>query len=295
MKKNFFISIFLAFASAVGVAQTQYKFEKGNVSTELQLSLFSFSAKIDYDDETFNYSTGPFSMPGLRLRCALTEKLLLRTTVGLDFGHNTIKKNLDDSLRWYYPYDPYPLIVITGTSTDKNKYTEYSIALGLEYHLGNWERISVYLGGELFFGQRITNGTAELDQRAEYFSYNWADELVQVMVRETTNSLTTKNCKVDGSDYIQNGMMSFGINLVTGMDFFIYKGLYVGAELGLGYGYASFLKGSAKGTSKMRTHISSPPDETIFEDNINKKLDDKINSGNLSFRCNPMIRLGWRF
>ena len=293
MRKLFFISIFLAFANAMGVAQTQYKFEKGNISTELQLSLFSFSAKIDYDDETFNYSTGPFSMPGLRLRCALTEKLLLRTTVGLDFGHNTIKKKLDDTVRQYY----YPMTVVTGTSTDKNRYTEYSIALGLEYHLGNWERMSVYLGGELFFGQRITNGTAELDRKYEHYEYSWTNpDIVLYETVETTNSLTTKNCRTDGWDYVQNGRMVFGINLVAGMDFFIYKGLYLGAELGLGYGYTNLLKGTAKGNYKtVITDHSSNGHTTTSEREIDKKLKDQITNGNLSFRCNPMIRLGWRF
>ena len=293
MKKLFFISIF-AFAITVGFAQNEYKLEKGSVTTELQLSLFATKFKLHFDEneETMNYSSmGPLSMSGLRLRCAFNEKLALRATVGLDFGHNTIKRNLDDTVRNYY----YPLTIISGKSTDKNKYTEYSIALGLEYHLGNWERMSVYLGGELFLGQRITQGIAELDQRTEHFTYNSLDEPIQVRVIETNNSLKTKNCIVDGNDYKQNGMMLFGMNAVMGMDFYVYKGLYLGAELGLGYTYATALNGSAKGTNKTRTLISSPPDETITEKNIDKKLDDKINSGNLAFRCNPMIRIGWRF
>jgi len=78
------------------------------------------------------------------------------------------------------------------------------------------------------------------------------------------------------------------------MDFYIYKGLYMGAELGLGYAFETYLKGSYKETT---TTITTPYNGMSVKktDSKEEKFEDKMTSGNFGFRYNPMIRLGWRF
>jgi len=279
--------IVLAFASKVGVAQTDYKLDKGNITTELQLSLFNTSGKIHYndDDETVSYlSTGPLSLSGLRLRYAFSEKLALRATVGLDFGHNSTKRKHDDIIT---DFNGIPIGFGKGSSMDKSKHTEFSVAPGIEYHFGNWERMSVYFAGEVLFGMRMTNGSSEMEVEITDFLGGGMSNY------KILTTLKTKNCEETRSyypyytpSYRQNGVFYLGIAASIGMDFYIYKGLYLGAELGLGYLYANALKGSVTVSTKINGVTSEP---------VDIKLDDKINSGNLAFRCNPMIRIGWKF
>ena len=89
--------------------------------------------------------------------------------------------------------------------------------------------------------------------------------------------------------------MSFGINAFTGVDFYIYKGLYLGAELGLGYTYKTALKGYAEGYSKSEVTYFDGSIQTFYDNKIDIKYNDKISSGNFAFKCNPMLRLGWKF
>jgi len=77
-------------SSTEDVSKPFYKFYKGSVATELNFSLFNINISDD------GVSTSAFSMPELRLRFGLTNKWALRLNLGVDFGHNSIKKNLDD-------------------------------------------------------------------------------------------------------------------------------------------------------------------------------------------------------
>jgi len=72
----------------------------------------------------------------------------------------------------------------------------------------------------------------------------------------------------------------------------MFKGLYLGAELGLGYTYFTSIKASLEGSYKINV-IDRP--QNSFETTISKETVDKISVGNLAFKCNPMIRLGWKF
>ena len=265
MKKVLLISI-LAFASvAVGVAQTQYKLEKGNISTELQFSLLNINVSGE--------NNGHFTLPGLRMRYAITDKWAFRTTLGFDFGHNSAKGTYDN----YY----------TGSYTSKSSYTDFSVLPGIEYHFGKWERMSIYVGGELLLGIKTTKSAYNYNvSRTDYYYYPINEEL----------DIKGKNCEYDINTYNfqnsygePNGHIAFGGNAVTGIDFYVYKGLYLGAELSFGYAYKTSLKGHLEGTYK-RTENGSTTSESIDKD-----ITDKISSGNLAFKCNPMIRLGWKF
>jgi hypothetical protein len=299
MKK--FLILFFAIAIAIGglqaqqnattndeITQSPYKLEKGSFTTELQFSPFNITIKDDED----TYSTGPFSMLGLRGRYALSNNLALRLNFGIDVGHAKYQREIDEVNYQYYTVDS-----IKGTQTSKSNYTEFIISPGIEYHFGKWEKLSIYVGGELFFGMRTTQTKNDLETTAKLYARNyWDDDLELVGYSETISSYKTKNCDhYWGNNYYQNGKMFFGANVFAGIDIYIYKGLYLGAELGLGYAYQMALKGSLKGSSTTITTslYSNIPVENKEE--IDKQFNDKITGGNLAFRCNPMIRFGWKF
>jgi len=281
----------LIMSGLTSLSQAQFKPERGNFTTELQFSPFNFNVKVDYDEEKVDYSTGPFSMPGFRFRYFFSEKLALRTTIGLNFDHDKISRNLDETIQDYYHKYEY-----SGKYIEKNRYTAFSIAPGLEYHFGDWDRMSLYVGGELFLGFKTSKGTIEDNREGMYYERDWySGEYFYVGTFYSEKFVETKNCKrVSYCDsygcrekYVQNAPLFFGFNALIGMDFYIYKGLYMGAELGFGYTFETYLKGYHKET--ITSNLEPQPITT--ED----KAEDKISAGNLSFRYNPMIRLGWRF
>jgi len=284
----------LIMSGLTSLSQAQFKPEKGNFTTELQLSLFNYNIKVDYYGETIDYSTGPFSMPGFRFRYFFSEKLALRTTIGLNFDHDKISRDFFNENEYGQSK-----IIKSGNNTYKNRYTTFSIAPGLEYHFGDWERMSLYVGGELFFG--VTTSKSTVDVSSDEFHYSrtyYEDEFFLFKTIYTERTIETKNCSYYNSEYNygyrQNAPMNLGINALFGMDFYIYKGLYMGAELGFGYSYETYLKGSyTENSTIVTTPASGIPN--IVTDSKDEKLEDKISSGNLSFRYNPMIRVGWRF
>ena len=287
MKKVSIVILVFAFASKAGVAQTQYKFEKGSVMTELQLSLFSRNQPISMSNQN-----RPISMPTLNLRFGLSDKLVFRTALGLNFGHDNNKETYDNDTTWLPSSD---MAIRNGYNFVKRNSTQFSIAPGIEYHLGNWERLSVYVGGELFFGMEITRSNNESKFTVEWFHKDYwggSGEYEHTGTSEFFRSVKGKNGGLYNS---QNGHMFFGVAILAGMDFYIYKGLYLGAELGLGYTNSIALKSSLN--EKITEKLTDASGNVISDTETTKeeKFEDKISNGGLGFRCNPMIRFGWRF
>jgi len=294
MKKN--VCLVLILSSLACYAQEQYKPEKGSFTTEMQFTPFGFNAKVDYNNDRVDFSTGPFSMDGLRLRYFVSDKTALRVSLGYnnDQGSRTI--DLDDISE-----DSYSKTVVTGESSEKYSKTTFSLSPGFEFHFGNWERLSVYFGMEAVLGLTSSKSKVEQDVTRLYYSNNWGEPNFTLHNTYTNKStIELENSTVGCYDgwceygYVQNAPMFFGANILLGMDFYIYKGLYMGAEFGFGYTYNKLRKGSYKeDTVTTRKYTNGNTDTTkISED---EKLEDKITSSNLGFWYNPMIRLGWCF
>lgn len=128
--------------------------------------------------------------------------------------------------------------------------SSFSLAPGFEYHFSKFERVSPYVGAEMgfAFGSGI--------KKTEYS---------------------------DNDDYTRTKSPAFGFKLgaVTGVDVHIYKGFYIGAELGLGYELYNVGRGEAK--SKLgNTEITVDGDES-----------NSTNSFGLY--ATPALRIGWFF
>lgn len=225
MKKNVLLIVFMAL---IGFAQAQtevlvlesFKPDRGHFTAELQFAPFA---------------ENPFSEMGLQGRGFINDKWAIR--LGLDFGMEGAK-----------------LVEGKGSAeeTAKGRESMFKIAPGFEYHMGNWRRVSVYLGGELFFATEGSKVTVEGDG----YSYE------------------AKNGGEDRGYY-----NSFGLNAILGSDFYIVRGLYMGAELKLGYGMRSEKDG-----------------EVTMDGTTEKYWDDyKYSEWGVGFSCEPRIRLGWRF
>lgn len=134
--------------------------------------------------------------------------------------------------------------------TTKTQFSQFTIAPGFEYHFNGAERLSPYIGAEVGVGFGTQKETID-------------------------NSINSDNSFIKASGF------GFNVNAVAGVDFYIYKGLYLGAEISLGYG--SIKIGSPT------TKVSINGVTTTIEN------DDYTKSSNIGFNCEPAIRLGWKF
>ena len=137
-------------------------------------------------------------------------------------------------------------IEITSTETT----TTFSIMPGFEYHFNNFDRISPYVGAELGFR---TGSTKTVDENED----------------------------ADTRSEVKNPLFGFTINAVSGVDVYLCKGLYVGAELGLGYNLTNNKRSSSV--------FESGKDKTETDGNSSKKV------SSFGFHVTPTLRIGWFF
>ena len=137
-------------------------------------------------------------------------------------------------------------IEITSTETT----TTFSIMPGFEYHFNNFDRISPYVGAELGFR---TGSTKTVDENED----------------------------ADTRSEVKNQLFGFTINAVSGVDVYLCKGLYVGAELGLGYNLTNNKRSSSV--------FESGKDKTETDGNSSKKV------SSFGFHVTPTLRIGWFF
>lgn len=281
--------ILLALAMIVfsGIAHAQYKPEKGDFTTELQFSPFNLSFN-EYE-ESFN--SNPLSMDGLRLRYFFNEKLALRANIKFNYLSMKASEDIDKkgSDYWDMQYHQY------GEISSKKSVIDFRIAPGIEYHFGNFERLSIYTGGEVFFGLR--NYRFNMDNDITYTSINTNNDVasVRTVFELESNSTWASFSDYNNDIYIeQRSSWILGAHLFLGADIYIYKGLYMGAELGLAYEHYFYRKGEVEGSITATSTYNGEHIATEKKD-LKKETNDKASLTAAGFGCEPKIRLGWRF
>lgn len=286
MKKMILLTLAMIVFS--GMAQAQYKPEKGNFTTELQFSPFNLSYN-EYED---NFNSNPLSLDGLRMRYFFNEKWAIRANI--KFNYMSMKQSEDIDRKgsdyWTPQYHQY------GEVSSKKSVIDFRIAPGFEYHFGNMERLSIYTGAEIFFGLR--NYRFNMDSDITYTAINSNNDVAStrtVFELESKSTWATYNEDYnDGIGITHRSSWIIGANLFLGMDFYVYKGLYLGAELGLGYEHYFYRKGKVDGEITITTIYNNEPLGTETEE-LKKETNDKSSLTAAGFGCEPKIRLGWRF
>lgn len=200
-----------------------------------------FSIELQFNPFSDNFDT--FKLERLQGTYMLSDKDGLRFGFGLNVhsGKNTSDEDND--------------------SYTSSKYGDFSINLGYERHFYNYKRVDLYAGAEVIYKHRWAGSKLE-----KYDSDNaWYE------TDETINY-------INGGEKAGN---DFGFNLFTGINFSVYKGLYVGAELGLGLEFQNDCWGKNKVTTQ------NDVDES--------KGFNKSKGFDLAFKANPALRLGWTF
>lgn len=199
------------------------------------------SVEVNFDP--FHQSKDLITIDGLKVRYFLNDKMAVRANLGLSLSAAKTTPDTD--------HDEFYV---------KSKNGSFEFDLGFEYHFLQSGRLNLYAGGQLGFLRNFASG--------------------ETVTGSGNNKVTTTyhNCTSGNGNRASTG---FGIGAFTGLDFYVYKGLYLGAELGLNY--------ATLFNSETEVEVNSGNNK------VSTKSTDKTQVHDLAFKAVPVIRLGWRF
>lgn len=250
-------------------AQEEYGAEKGAFSTELQFNPFSN-----------NFET--FKIDGLSFRYFFSENSALR--LNLNVGVNSNKEghynvevpnkndaNYDDLQKQYD---------VKKDCIDKTSNTNFGLNLGYEYHFAKYGRADLYAGAQIGFNTESWSQTIKTPT-----PYNTKEDGSSTWVTLTEEYKGAANTNDDDKlDEISSFIFKAGV--FTGIDFYLTKSLYVGAELGINFATAS---ANNIDYSKEYLNASNKVEKT------EKTYETSYSVSSLKFNVVPALRLGWKF
>ena len=292
MKK---LLVLLAVCAGVTTATAQELPEKGSIVTEIGFTPFKSSG------ETFKLNDAM-----LKFRYFVTDKDVVRLKLGVGIDNNTT-----DNATFTHPQDlsGYNVEVVDNSTKTTNKKSDIQIMLGYERHFAPTGRFDVYAGAEIGFEWNNRSGSVEENGLTTGYSNSKLDYTVQ-SARNT-----------DYTDMTPDGELSshaFKGGVFAGLDFYIYKGLYIGTELGISFtsgkspnGYYSYNYSSVETNSSgvvtyaRNESYSGDTGLTTTNTTINNNTTTTISAQQasttersatkLKLYVEPAIRLGWKF
>lgn len=257
MKKMIFAAALLA-GAAFGVnAQENVNLpESGDFAVEVQFNPF-----------TDNFET--FGLDGMKLQGRYFFSNADALRVGLGFGVTTDKNTLAPDAEG----------VLYADEWTKNRVGNFAISLGYERHFLQSGRVDLYAGAGLGFSLKSTcdskNKVYEVPNAAK-------DDMIDVLYESKVYNASSYN--------------QFDVNVFTGIDFYVYRGLYVGAELGLKVGFKNFPGQYTKGGWVVDGKYSATPgSDFVWDSSIESTKGSKTTSFELATYVEPALRLGWTF
>lgn len=244
MKKFILAAALVACMAPAAIAQDEFAPEKGNISVEVQFNPFSN-----------DYTTFKQSDLGLSARYFITNKDAVRLNIG--FGLHKDVNNYDEEISENN----------FVTLHNNTRHSNFNINLGYERHLVTKGRLDLYAGAQIGVGFDSYGKTSE--------EYNYSEKVVE--------KYWNNNYQVDedGQTVTKIGSTNLNFGIFTGVDFYVYKGLYVGAELGLNFTYKSNHRPVAKKNG-----------EELNKDAHKQPTGKVVDFGTI---VEPSLRLGWTF
>ena len=319
MKKN--LLLLLSLMTLTASAQKD-ELPDGTLAVELQANPFS---------NDFN----TFKMTELKARLWLNNKHVVRFALG--FGMDTKKEdtswNFDSREGSLTGYD-----IIQQNGTTETNFKEVRLTVGYEYHLAQSGRLDLYVGASAGYEGKYYSGSSESTEswtrfsKGSYVPYpdlgtstgsntstgSWLhypdDSRVPKQVTITNTSSSTDYSKMAPNG--DNNEHTIFANVFTGVDCYIYKGLYIGTELGISFKHGKSENGSytristktvtddGTVTVNTREEFNSATGKTDTRDlldftNNQKSYRPAVNksssSNHLKIYVEPAIRLGWIF
>ncbi len=257
------VAIATTMVSGRAMAQNVNLPSAGAINTEVQFNPFN-------DNEQFK-------LDGVKIRYFLTDKDAVRLKLGFEMNNkNTYSlenpgEDADDVTKALYNY-------CKDNGENKAKTGKFSIDLGYERHILTTGRLDLYAGVELGIETAWSN-TNKVEGLCEKKEDNSLD-----FEKPSSYNFYTVETETKSTD----GYFAFRAGIFTGLDFYLYKGLYVGTELGLNFNNKSFKDG------EMTTTNNAPSiknDERVTR----KDITNNSSETSLKFEIVPTLRLGWSF
>ena len=328
MKKLLFTTALMLAAMTVsaqdGTNQKQeFQLPDGFLAVELQANPFS---------NDFNM----FKMAELKCRFFLNNKSAFRLGVGFGLDKdtdndsqykNTLLMNNDENN--YTIYD--------SSTKHSTTSTALKLSLGYEYHFATTGRLDFYGGIEAGYEARfysgkdennstvisVADGETSVSKNSTVYEYSKMMPTAYAQTpgmggnfdlidSNTPNAVPINRSNASPSSFKYNEHSIFA-NIFTGVDFYIYKGLYIGTELGISFktgkqdnGYYT-LKGTlinpTENIDRVYTYSSKTGLYTTI-DNIREMTDidsqdyitdHSAKSTSIKVYVEPALRLGWIF
>lgn len=292
MKKSLLLMA-LALGSTT-MANAQAETQKGDFAVEVGFMPFKDNG------ETFKLNEGMF-----KVRYFLSDKDALRVKLGVGIDNST-----DTEDRSYDPIDKTNGYTISSSTKEtKTKKSQFEFAVGYERHFKTVGRADFYVGAELGYGVVACSAKSEENRVATV--YNSGGQVTG----SGTQYEMTETFKSNGSDRSSHYFVGAA---VAGMDFYVYKSLYLGAELGIKfksatspntytettsveklYNASGVLTASTEEFTSTETGITTTKtfaNSTTHEAMTNVPVvSNESTSTSLKFYVEPSIRLGWTF
>lgn len=256
--KKMILAAALVCGAAFG-ASAQYTPEQGDFSVEVQFNPF-----------TDNFKTFDLKDMQLQGRYFFTGQDALR--FGIGFGVDTDKKTTTGT----YPNNA----LATYESWTKTRNGRFAINLGYERHFFQNGRVDAFAGAGLgFMLNNVLKTTEDL-----YSEYDLRNDPVYVLRQQKTHNA-------------EGTYSEFRVNLFTGVNFYVYKGLYVGAELGIKVGFKSFPGTYKSGGYDVNGKLveTYPGNNYQWSDKVESDKGPKSTNFLLGTYVQPALRLGWTF
>lgn len=248
----------------------------------LFVALSIFSTRLTYAQDTLKtcakswtaeLNVNPFqgqislnnALNQIKVRYFATDNLAYR----LAFNINNVRRDNGQSSA----YGSNPI-----ENSDIKKSTTFGLNLGFEKHLTGTRRLSPYIGAEIAFGMKSAKETIDSKQSTTEIKGGW--QSTQVLQYNNGNG-TYYYTSINNTDI---GYQSFGINIVTGFDYYVAKNFFFGYEMLLGYNYTKYTKVETTFTPKpgqtsQTGANNSYPDQTGKEHSFGPKIINGIRLG----------------
>jgi len=214
----------------------------------------NFSVEVMFNP--FSNDFGTFKLDQLKGRYFFSDNDAVRFGIGFGLDNAKLTPRPDDN----------------SDAWSKAKKGNFSIDLGYERHFFNYKRVNLYAGAGLGFALQSTSATSQ--------------------TKDGNNTYESKICNAmvwnedEQSPLEDRSFTEFNIKAFTGIDFYVYKGLFVGAELGVKFGFQNYPGVYTKG---------GVDDNGNWSDSKESEKVDKVNGFTLKTYVEPALRLGWTF
>ena len=252
--KRLALILFAALCFTTGVS-AQTLPTKGSFGTEVQFNPF------DQNGQTFK-------LDGLKFRYFVTDKDVLRLKLGFNLDHSSFKNEYTDE----YDEQEY------NAALYKYSIGDFKLDAGYERHFNVAKRVSIYVGGSVGFTRHFAS--TKFEETSNRSHNDFMGEITNGAILPGSGEI---NVDIENMLPAVNDRAYWGFNaaVFTGLDFYVYKGLYVGTEFGIGFHTNKLSKMTYEGMNEnTRYH------EFTTDDVTNTQLKTYIE---------PVLRLGWTF